>query len=348
MGSSLENYRLKALSALGPRLQLGADPVTMSQAMSLCGRAGINPHKILRWTEKLLTFLCKEKYLVKQGPKDQRSYEIVRSFPKLPDDPGFVEKCRHLGKSENMPDGESEGDVPEGEDATGESEGTAEPDPSSLQESSDEMASEKIEKTTINVFIQTLARVIEVVKELRAETGRLCEQHRSFSGDVVEKVETMLAGSKGDLDALTAMMSKLEGDMIDTLEKGLFKRLEEGMVVRLEEKMLGRLETGLSDRLMAGLSIRLEEGTIGLLKEEVAARMEKGILSQMERRIREGLERSMPGLLMKALVTALDQLPKRGPEKPAVKQDKGARKSSSDDVTAQKGAPGDGQRETDR
>ena len=60
------------------------------------------------------------------------------------------------------------------------------------------------------------------------------------------------------------------------------------------------------------------------------------------------MEKSLPGLLMKALVTALDQLPKRGPEKPAVKQDKGARKSSSDDVTAQKGAPGDGQRETDR
>lgn len=342
MGSSLENHRLKVLSALVPRLQLGAAPVTLSQAMTLCARAEIDPHKILRWTEKLFTFLCKERYLSKQGTKEQRSYEILRSFPDLTGDPEFVQKCLHLGKSlpVDVPDEGSEEEEPRGEDGRDPGSQPGEGD-LEAQALSGETASEDVAETPIGVFTQKLLRVIEVVKELRAETGRLCEQHRSFSGDVVEKVETMLAGSKGDLDALTSMMSKLESDMIDTLEKGLFKRLEEGMVVRLEEKMLGRLETGLSDRLMAGLSIRLEEGTIGLLKEEVAARMEKGILSQMERRIREGLERSMPGLLMKALVTALDQLPKRGPEKPAVKQDKGVRKSSSDDVTAQKGAPGD-------
>ena len=316
MGSSLENYRLKALSALGPRLQVGADPVTLSQAMSLCGRAGVNPHKIWRWTEKLLTFLCKEKYLIRRGPKDQRSYEIVRSFPELPDDPEFVQKCLHLGQSANLPDNEPEEDVPEARNATDEGEGTPGPDPSSSQESSVEMALKETEKRTIGIVLQNLARAMDVLKELRSETGRLCEQHRSFSGNVVGKVETMLAESKGDLDALTAMMGKLESDMIDTLEKGLFKRLE--------------------------------EGSISLLKEEVAGRMEKGILSQMERRLLDGLEKSLPGLLMKALVTALDQLPKRVPEKPVVKQDKGARKSSPDDVTVQKGAPGDGQRETDR
>ena len=334
MGSALENYRLKALSALGPRLQLGADLVTMSQAMSLCGRAGVNPQKILRWTEKLLAFLCKEKYLSKQGSKEQRSYEIVRSFPALPDDPEFVQKCLHLGKSANMPDGEPEEDAPEVEDAADDGEETSRSDPSTSQESSGEMEAEIAEKMAINSIIQALGRVGEVVKELRVETGRLCEQHRSFSGSVIERVETMLAGSKGDLDALTAMMSKLENDMIDTLDEGLFKRLEGGMVVRLEEKILGSLEAGLSDRLMAGMSIRLEEGTIKLLKEEVASRMEKGILGQMERRLLEGLEKSLPRLLMKALVTSLDQLSKREPEKPAVK--------------AQKGVPGDGQRETDR
>ena len=336
MGSSLENYRLKALSALGPRLQLGVEPVTLSQAMSLCGRAGVNPHKILRWTEKLLTFLCKEKYLAKRGPKDQRSYEIVRSFPELPDDPEFVQKCLHLGQSANLPDNEPEEDVPEARNATDEGEGTSGPDPSSSQESSVEMALKETEKRTIGIVLQNLARAMDVLKELRSETGRLCEQHRSFSGNVVERVETMLAESKGDLDALTAMMGKLESDMIDTLEKGLFKRLEEGMVARLEEKILGRLETGLSDRLVAGLSIRLEERTIGLLKEEVAIRMEKGILGQMERRLLEGLEKSLPVLLMKALVTSLDQLSRRGPEKPAARQDTGARKASPDDVTPQK------------
>ena len=327
---------------------MGVEPVTLSQAMSLCGRAGVNPHKILRWAEKLLTFLCKEKYLVKRGPKDQRSYEIVRSFPELPDDPEFVQKCLHLGQSANLPDNEPEEDVPEARNATDEGEGTPGPDPSSSQESSVEMALKETEKRTIGIVLQNLARAMDVLKELRSETGRLCEQHRSFSGNVVERVETMLAGSKGDLDALTAMMGKLESDMIDTLEKGLFKRLEEGIVARLEEKILGRLEAGLSDRLAAGLSIRLEEGTIGLLKEEVASRMEKGILGQMERRLLEGLEKSLPGLLMRALVTSLDQLSKRGPEKPAARQDKGARQASPDDVTPQKGAPGDGQRETDR
>ena len=342
MGSSLENYRLKALSTLWSRLQLGSDPVTMSQAMSLCGRAGVNPQKILRWAEKLLTFLCREKYLARQGPKDQRSYEIIRSFPALPDDPGFVQRCLHLGQSANMPDGEPEEDVPEAGDADDGGEETPGSEPSPSQESSGEMVQE------INTIVQSLNRVTEVVRELRAETGRLCEQHRSFSGSVVEKVETMLAGSKEDLDALTSMMSTLESNMIDTLEEGLFSRLEGGMVVRLVEKILGRLEAGLSDRLVPGLSIRLEERTIGLLKEEVASRMEKGILSQMERRLLEGLEKSLPGLLMKALVTALDQLPKRSPEKPTVKPDKGARKPSLDDATAQKGAPGDGQRETDR
>lgn len=342
MGSSSENYRLKALSALWSRLQLGSDPVTMSQAMSLCGRAGVNPQKILRWTEKLLAFLCREKYLARQGPKDQRSYEIIRSFPALPDDPGFVQRCLHLGQSTNTPDGEPEKDVPEAGDATGGDEESPGSEPSPSQEFSGEMVQE------INVIVQSLNRVAEVVRELRAETGRLCEQHRSFSGNVVEKVETMLAGSKGDLDAITAMMSKLESDMIDILEEGLFLRLEGGMVARLEEKILGRLEAGLSDRLVSGLSIRLEEGTIGLLKEEVASRMEKGILGQMERRLLEGLEKSLPGLLMKALVTSLDQLSKRGPEKPAVKPDKGARNPSPDDATAQKGAPGDGRREADR
>ena len=327
---------------------MGADPVTMSQAMSLCGRAGVNPQKILRWAEKLLTFMCKEKYLIRRGSKDQRSYEIVRSFPELPDDPEFVQKCLHLGQSANLPDNEPEEDVPEARNATDEGEGTSGPDPSSSQESSVEMALKETEKRTIGIVLQNLARAMDVLKELRSETGRLCEQHRSFSGNVVERVETMLAESKGDLDALTAMMGKLESDMIDTLEKGLFKRLEEGMVARLEEKILGRLEARLSDRLVAGLSIRLEERTIGLLKEEVASRMEKGILGQMERRLLEGLEKSLPVLLMKALVTSLDQLSKRGPEKPAARQDKGARKASPDDVTPQKGAPGDGQRETDR
>ena len=327
---------------------MGAEPVTMSQAMSLCGRAGVNPQKILRWAEKLLAFLCKEKYLIRRGPKDQRSYEIVRSFPELPDDPEFVQKCLHLGQSANLPDNEPEEDVPEARNATDEGEGTPGPDPSSSQESSVEMALKETEKRTIGIVLQNLARAMDVLKELRSETGRLCEQHRSFSGNVVERVETMLAESKGDLDALTAMMSKLESDMIDILEKGLFKRLEEGMVVRLEEQILGCLEAGLSDRLAAGLSIRLEEGTIGLLKEEVASRMEKGILGQMERRLLEGLEKSLPGLLMRALVTSLDQLSKRGPEKPAARQDKGARQASPDVVTPQKGAPGDGQRETDR
>lgn len=327
---------------------MGAEPVTMSQAMSLCGRAGVNPQKILRWAEKLLTFLCKEKYLIRRGPKDQRSYEIVRSFPELPDDPEFVQRCLHLGQSANLPDSEPEDGVPEARNAADEGEGTLGPDPSSSQESSVEMALKETEKRTIGMVLQNLARAMDVLKELRSETGRLCEQHRSFSGNVVGKVETMLAESKGDLDALTAMMSKLESDMIDILEKGLFKRLEEGMILRLEEKILGRLEAGLSDRLVAGLSIRLEEGSISLLKEEVASRMEKGILGQMERRLLDGLEKSLPGLLMKALVTSLDQLPKRVPEKPVARQDKGARKASPDEVTPQKGAPGDGQRETDR
>jgi len=52
--------------------------------------------------------------------------------------------------------------------------------------------------------------------------------------------------------------------------------------------------------------------------------------------------------LMRALATSLDQLSRRGPEKPAARQDKGVRQASPDDVTPQKGAPGDGQRETDR
>ena len=183
---STEYFRRKSLTALEARMQLGADPISVAEAMILCAAANVRPQKT--WIEKLLRMLCAEQYMVREGD----NFKATRSIPRLNADEEFCAKCLHPDKDTNK------------------DQNIAEQAPTQVTEQGAVVEAEpqEVVPSDTQIFIERMSRLIEVIKALREEISRERQDIREFVGLI-----------EGELSAIRTEADRNVTQMIELVDK---------------------------------------------------------------------------------------------------------------------------------